>query len=148
LRCVDTRRGVCYFAKYILELRERMGNSSSPNAAGVLSIVSGVFGVLMGTGMILFAVFFISLVSFEAATEIEDFPFVIFEALYLGWGIFTLLLAVLAIIGGIYALQRRHWGLALAGSIASILVFFPTGIAAVIFVALSRNEFDQNSSSP
>jgi hypothetical protein len=148
LRCVDTRRGVCYFAKYILELRERMENSSSPTAAGVLSIVSGVFGVLMGTGMILFAVFFISLVSFEAATEIEDFPFVIFEALYLGWGIFTLLLAVLAIIGGIYALQRRHWGLALAGSIASILVFFPTGIAAVIFVALSRNEFDQNSSSP
>jgi hypothetical protein len=118
-----------------------MDNSGSSTAAGVLSIVSGVFGVFIGAGLILIAVFFISLVSFETNTVTGDFPFIIFEAFYLGWGVFTLLLAILAVIGGIYALQRRRWGLSLAGSIASILVFFPTGVAAVIFVALSKNEF-------
>ena len=124
-----------------------MENSSSPTAAGVLSIVSGVFGILGSAGLILFAVFFNSLVSFEGYPY-EDFPFVFLEAFYLTWGIIMLLLAVLALIGGIYALQRRYWGLALAGSIAAILVFFPTGIAAVIFVALSKNEFSQRLSSP
>lgn len=124
-----------------------MNNSSSPIAAGVLSIVSGIIGVLIGAGLILLAVFFISLVSIETTPADADFPFVIFEAMYLGWGVFTLLLAVLAIIGGIYALQRKYWGLALAGSIAAILAFFPTGIAAVIFVALSKNEFVQGMTS-
>jgi hypothetical protein len=124
-----------------------MGNSSSTTAAGVLSIVSGVFGILGSAGLILFAVFFISLVSFEGY-PFEDSPFVFLEAFYLGWGIVALLLAILAVIGGIYALQRKHWGLALAGSIAAILVFFPTGIAAIIFIALSKNEFNHKSSSP
>ena len=125
-----------------------MNNSSSSTAAGVLSIVSGVFGIFIGAGLILIAVLFFSLVSIDTTTAAEEFPVFIFEALPLGWGIFVLLLAILAIIGGIYALQRRHWGLALAGSIAAILVFFPTGIAAVIFVAMSRDEFNRESSSP
>ena len=125
-----------------------MENSSSPTAAGVLSIVSGVFGIFIGAGLILFAVFFISLISLETKPADENFPFLIFQAVYLCWGFFTLLIAILAVIGGIYALQRRYWGLALAGSIAAILVFFPTGIAAVIFVALSKNEFNQKISSP
>ena len=123
-----------------------MENSSSPTAAGVLSIVSGVFGILMGAGLILIAVFFFSLVSFEDYPY-EGLPLVFLESLFLGWGIFTLLLAILAVIGGIYTLQRRHWGLALAGSIAAILVAFPIGVVAVIFTALSKSEFDRKSSS-
>ena len=123
-----------------------MENSSSPTAAGVLSIVSGVFGIFMGAGLILIAVFVTSLVSFEDYPY-EDLPLVFLESLFLGWGIFQLLLAILAGIGGIYALQRRHWGLALAGSIAAILVAFPIGVVAVIFTALSKSEFDRKSSS-
>ena len=123
-----------------------MENSSSPTAAGVLSIVSGIFGIFMGAGLILIAVFFNSLVSFEDYPY-EDLPLVFLESLFLGWGIFQLLLAILAGIGGVYALQRRHWGLALAGSIAAILVAFPIGVVAVIFTALSKNEFDRKSSS-
>jgi len=46
-------------------------------------------------------------------------------------------------VGGIYALQRKIWGLALAGSIAAF--FSPSwvlGVAAIVFTALSKNEFE------
>lgn len=51
-------------------------------------------------------------------------------------------LAVLAMVGGILALQRKSWGLALAGSIAAVLPFSLLGIAALILTALSRDEFE------
>ena len=117
-----------------------MENSSSPVAAGVLSIVSGIIGITISAGMILFSVFFMNIEDFPVSIP-NNFPFDFLQAVYMVWGIILIILAILAIIGGIYALQRRLWGLALAGSIASILTFFPTGIAAVIFVGLSRQEF-------
>jgi len=52
------------------------------------------------------------------------------------------ILLVLAIIGGIFAIQRKMWGLALAGSIAAFLPFSLLGIASIVLVALSRDEFD------
>jgi hypothetical protein len=51
-------------------------------------------------------------------------------------------LAVLAMVGGILALQRKSWGLALAGSIAAVLPFSLVGMAALILTALSRDEFE------
>jgi len=117
-----------------------MTNSSSPIVAGILSIVSGVIGVFLSVTLILFSVFFISIESFPVATP-HDFPFVLLQVVCMVWGIILLVLAIVAIISGIYALQRKLWGLALAGSIVSMLVFFPTGIAAVIFVGLSKEEF-------
>ena len=65
-------------------------------------------------------------------------------------------MAILALLGGIYALKRRKWGLALAGSIAAIFswapvvliltpaVIFgsaPLGIFVVIIVVKSKGEF-------
>jgi len=117
-----------------------MTTSSSPVVAGVLSIISGVIGIFTGVTLLLFSVFFIYLESFPMDVP-HDFPFVLLQVVSMTWGIILLVLAIVAIIGGIYALQRKLWGLALAGSIASMLVFFPTGIVAVIFVSLAREEF-------
>jgi hypothetical protein len=115
-------------------------NSSYPVVAGVLSIVSGALGVIMSAVLILFAVVFWSAISISTDAP-EDFPFFIFQTIYLVWGIGLLILAVLGIIGGIFALQRRYWGLALTGSIAAVLTFLPAGVIAVIFVALAKQEF-------
>jgi hypothetical protein len=117
-----------------------MTTSSSPIVSGVLSIVSGVIGICAGITLILFSVFFIYLESFPMDIP-DDFPFVLLQVVPMVWGIILLVLAIAAIIGGIYALQRKLWGLALAGSIVSMLMFFPTGIVAVIFVSLAREEF-------
>ena len=60
--------------------------------------------------------------------------------------ILAILLAVsssLPLIGGIYAVQRKSWGLALAGSIVAILPAAPLGITSTILIALSKNEFEK-----
>lgn len=60
--------------------------------------------------------------------------------------VIAILLAVLSalpLIGGIYALQRKSWSLALAGSIVAILTLAPVGIASTVLIALSRDEFEK-----
>jgi hypothetical protein len=53
-----------------------------------------------------------------------------------------LCLNILAIVGGIYAIRRKGWGLALAGGICSIFPSQVLGVLAVVFIAISRKEFD------
>ena len=49
---------------------------------------------------------------------------------------------VLSLLGGISALKRERWGLALAGSIAAVVGgWSAVGIVALIFIAISRDEF-------
>jgi hypothetical protein len=56
--------------------------------------------------------------------------------------IFFAITAALSLIGGIFALQRKRWGWALAGSIAAILgSWWPLGIAATVFTAMAKDEF-------
>ena len=53
-----------------------------------------------------------------------------------------IIFGIIAIVGGIYALQRRVWGMALAGSIFALIgPWFILGILAIIFVALGKGEF-------
>jgi len=53
----------------------------------------------------------------------------------------VIVLGILAIVGGIYALQRRTWSLALAGSISAAFLAWFLGIPAIILSALSKKEF-------
>ncbi|MFC1904817.1 hypothetical protein ACFLXT_03525 [Chloroflexota bacterium] len=57
------------------------------------------------------------------------------------WGCVTA--GIVAIVGGIFALRRRVWGVALAGSICACmsLVSWILGILAIILILLSKNEF-------
>ena len=50
-------------------------------------------------------------------------------------------LGVVALIGGIFTLRRRLWGLALTGAILAIPCMLPLGILATIFVSKRRREF-------
>lgn len=50
-------------------------------------------------------------------------------------------LGVVALIGGIFTLRRRLWGLALTGAILAIPIMLPLGILATIFVSKRRKEF-------
>lgn len=52
---------------------------------------------------------------------------------------------ILAIIGGIYAIKRKSWGLAVTGSIAAVFCSSPLGIAAIVFTILSKSEFEQQT---
>ena len=58
------------------------------------------------------------------------------------------IVSILALVGGVYALQRKRWGLALAGSIAAILASvpllgtLPVGISATTMIALAKDELE------
>ena len=52
-------------------------------------------------------------------------------------------IGALAITGGVFATRRERWGWALAGSIGAALVPIPLGIAAIVLLILSKNQFKQ-----
>jgi hypothetical protein len=112
---------------------------------GILSIVAGAFGVFWFIMAILFIVITVAANSFPDGFYDYGYagalPVVIF-VFYIIWGLIMTLFGALAIVGGIFALRRKVWGLALAGAIAGALVFFPCGIVAIIFTALGKPEFD------
>ena len=105
-----------------------MEKTWKPTAAGILAIIAGVIQVI--SGMI-------------AATGLG-----LWGGIFgMGWlsAIFAplIIFGVIAIVGGIYALKRRVWGLALAGSICALIgPWFILGILAIIFVALGKGEFE------
>ena len=53
----------------------------------------------------------------------------------------AIIISSLDIIGGTFAIRRRRWRWALAGSISSAIGPTPLGIAAIVLLILSRNEF-------
>ena len=62
--------------------------------------------------------------------------------IYAGVAVMAALFGIFGIIGGIYATQRRYWGLGLTAAILGTVNFFPTGIPAIIFIAMGKSEFD------
>jgi len=109
-----------------------MEKTWKPTAAGILDIISGILGFIVVIGM------FIAIDFVYSETGVPGFV----EGLYLGLSFLTIILAILAAIGGAYALQRRKWGWALTGSICALIPTFVLGVAAIILVALSKDEFE------
>ncbi|HEY97749.1 MAG TPA: hypothetical protein G4O16_06160 [Dehalococcoidia bacterium] len=114
-----------------------MEKTSRPVTAGILNIITGVIGL---TGaFIAFFVFFAMTVTLDIYLPV--FPEFI-AGVVLAVAIILLLFSLLIMVSGIFATQRKYWGLALAGSIAAVLGLFFLGIPALILVSLSKDEFD------
>jgi len=113
--------------------------------AGILNIISGGLNGLIAIGLIIaiFAVGNLSLMIMDFLPP-EDAPFIM--PLIIPILVFVLVMsivtAVFPIIGGVYALQRRRWGWALAGSIIAIFRTSVLGILSTIFVAMAKDEFE------
>jgi hypothetical protein len=117
-----------------------MENTWMPKVAGILDIVAGSLGILISLLLVLWFAFFSFMMSSGPGGS-HDFPAGIMIAVFAVWGIIIFAAGILAIIGGISALRKQNWGLALAGSIAAFFGSSPLGVAAIIFTALSRKEF-------
>ena len=113
---------------------------------GILSIVSGALGLLLGIWFCILSV----LVPLED-TE-GDFTY---QATGPGWlyfmmGIGVIVTAILAIVGGAFAVKKKRFGWALTGAICAIittLAFCGLGLVlgtlAVVLVAISKNKFNR-----
>jgi hypothetical protein len=117
-----------------------MAQTSKATVAGVLDVVAGISGIVGGIPLLVLALVGSGVLGSVAEPELKPLA-VVPLALFLPVALLCFLGGLLAIIGGIAALNRSRWGLALAGSIAALFGFFPLGVAALIFTILAEPEF-------
>lgn len=113
------------------------------SAGGVLSIVAGAFEV-NGGGMML--------ASAGLGVQFRLWDFALYPGIWVEhiipagspWlivmGGLLVVLGIIAILGGIWALRRRSFGLSLAGAIC-VLPLGILGILAIVCIALAKREF-------
>lgn len=110
-----------------------------PTTAGVLEVIAGVLQLVTGMATILVAG---GVAGGMRLAELPRLSMMLPVPLIAGIGLPLLVLGTVSILGGISALQRRRWGLALAGGICALLPLQTLlGILAIIFVSLSHDEF-------
>jgi hypothetical protein len=112
-----------------------MKKTWKPTTSGILSIIAGFVGVIAGIVVAVLG---------EIIPMLHPMP-EIGVALNLIATI-MILLGIVAIVGGIYAIRRKIWWLALAGSICAVICAWPLGtwilgIPAIIFAAMGKSEF-------
>ena len=99
-----------------------------PTVAGILTLIAGGGQLLGGLGIAIAA---------GLGGAIWGFPWISILAAPL------IALGAVAVAGGIYALKRQLWGLALAGAIAVLLTGnLILGILSLIFIIMSKREFE------
>ena len=104
--------------------------SWKPIASGILSIIAGMIGI-GGGGLVALMGDFVS----------DSGGILGFEPL----GVPTIILGVVALIGGIFALRRRVWVMAVIGAVFANPCMPVLGTRAIIFVALANEEFAAHS---
>jgi len=105
-----------------------------PTALGILTTVLGVVSLIWGLGFIVTGQPLLGV--YPLGNSLLHLP------TSGGEGALLIVFGLLAIVGGVYALQRRFWGLVLASSIGiSLISYF--GILSIIFAVISKKEFTQ-----
>lgn len=113
-----------------------------PTVGGILSIISGTLGLVTIALLLTFVSIFGTSIARDVLSSLgfwqTGLPLTIIGII----AIPLLCVNIVAIVGGIYAIQRRGWGVALAGAICSVFPSQVLGILAVVFIAISRKEFE------
>ena len=99
-------------------------------------IVAGIINIVIGAGALLALSVFGIIILVAGSLTIPVLGFLV--ALL---AVPLIAIALLALVGGIYAVQRKMWGWALAGSIATALMLNIVGVVSIVLVAVSRGEF-------
>lgn len=124
--------------------------SNYAKVGGILSIIAGVLGVIWLLGMAFLALaiqvappesFYNYNTPYYYSTPSSEEMKTFLSGLFLVMGLVPGALGALSILGGVFALGRKHWGWALAGAIGGIFLFFPLGVPATIFVSMGKREF-------
>ena len=114
------------------------GNKAT--VAGILDITAGIFGLVGAIPLLVLAfggATVLGMVPEPEANRLAILPLVLFLPLAL----LGFVAGIVAIFGGMAALNRRRWGVSVAGALAAVFGFFPGGVAAVVFTILAEPEF-------
>jgi|ETNmetMinimDraft_20_1059909.scaffolds.fasta_scaffold198232_1 hypothetical protein len=111
-----------------------MERTWKPTTAGILSIIAGTLSLIACIWCLMFT--YPMIYGLDLAEKWDEIAQILGVV-----GVVFINLGVISILGGIFALKRRLWGLALAGAICAL------GILSSIFVAMGKGEFSQVISS-
>ena len=101
---------------------------------GILAIVGGVIALLGCMGL---------LIAITVLGTIWQWGLMPVNVIGILWIILVpmFICGVLAIVGGVFAVQRKNYGMALTGAIAALFPAGIFGLGAIVFNAISRDEF-------
>ena len=109
--------------------------------AGILDIVIGALNMLGVLGLVI-AILIIGTPDLVLERDISPLTVGQLNGILGALAGYLFIMGLMAIIGGIYAVQRKVWGLALAGAIATTLTSTVVGVVSIVLTAMSKEEFD------
>ena len=114
-------------------------------AAGLFNIISGVTHLMGGIFVLIFdwlgdGVFNILWYGM-VGTPLTPITQPVAQELQFILAIPVIIISILAMIAGIFALRRQYWILVLIGSVGAFLLTWFFGLPAVLFTIVSKNRF-------
>jgi hypothetical protein len=137
--------------------------SAYPQIAGICLLLAGIIALISGGFMIMLTPSIPGLFSSLETSSPQSMPYnysslgytpEFIQSMILLCGVIIIILAIFPLLGGIMALKRKMWSLALIGSILGLFtvgILFISSILsfiALILIALSRKEFEQGQKPP
>ncbi len=140
-----------------------MERTWKPKTAGILAIIAGATGIAIGSMVAALATSLRGLAGMDLSNFIDKWsgmwgpgmwgpgreflPEILGQILgfastaLIAIAVVAIVFGIIALIGGINALKRRRWGLALAGAILATPIMPPLGVLSIIFVSMGKREF-------
>jgi len=117
--------------------------TSKPLIGGILVVISGIFGLILGG------------VLAGASTMVDDLfggmvggdIIGMVEGVLVACGVIWIIIGLIALIGGVFAVMRKRWGLAVLGGVFGLFTIGPYllgtifGLVGLILIAMSKDEF-------
>ncbi len=145
-RPIDFSTNVCPYCGYDYRAPTMMGpppvpKTGTPVAGGILVLIAGLLALANGILYLASNVADLTGISLPPEVTLQQF-----ESVVRVCGVVELIFGIVAVMGGVFAIQRKHFGLAIAGSVLGMIGFGFTfgailGLIGLILVAISRKEF-------
>lgn len=112
---------------------------------GILILIAGLMGLVMG-GILLMAAGEVDTLG-DWGVDVAGVGDMLEDILTV-CGIIFIVLGLIAVLGGFFGIQRKHWGIVILGGVLGLFVFGPymlgslLALIGLILVAISKKDFD------
>lgn len=107
-----------------------------PVIGGILILVGGVLALVAGIGLVA------SVGALDALTIVDVEGVDILEDIVTACGVIFIILGLIGVMGGIFAIMRKHFGLAILGGVFALAGWFIPALIGLILVGVSKDEFE------
>ena len=112
-------------------------HTAKPVIGGILILIGALVGIIYGIWLVAVGGTFEAMMP-VAVPGVTD----VMAGIIMICGVLLLIFGLIGLLGGIFAIKRTHFGLAILGGIFSLLVgFIIFGLIGLILVAISKDEF-------